>query len=244
MARNAAQRDVFSVEEKTFFRIDKKAAQAERKNDFISLTVRSRYTGGAGIQSRGAQPVPQYRVGQQNFCVWRASRGFGTGCRGAVRRGDLIADLGVVAVNEVCFNGKVPRAIFIQYGCKQYALCPIIGQIEMCVRDTNEVHISVQAVSYTHLIGNVTSGKSVAGYMMVGGMIGNITQNVRATNPEFELVGAPWPVLNEGEQQYTINPEANIRVGGMAGAVTKDCLLYTSIPNINQQLVHLGLTAL
>lgn len=77
---------------------------------------------------------------------------------------------------------------------------------------------------YQTAIGNVTSGKSVAGYMMVGGMIGNITQNVRATNPEFELVGAPWPVLNEGEQQYTINPEANIRVGGMAGAVTKDCV--------------------
>lgn len=77
---------------------------------------------------------------------------------------------------------------------------------------------------YQTAIGNVTSGKSVAGYMMVGGMIGNITQNVRATNPEFELVGAPWPVLNEGEQQHTINPEANIRVGGMAGAVTKDCV--------------------
>ena len=31
-------------------------------------------------------------------------------------------------------------------------------------------------------------------------------------------------MLNEGEQQHTINPEANIRVGGMAGAVTKDCV--------------------
>lgn len=76
---------------------------------------------------------------------------------------------------------------------------------------------------YKTAIGNVTSGKSVAGYMAVGGMIGNITQNVRATNPEFELIGTPWPVLSEGDQQYTINPEANIRVGGMAGAVTKDC---------------------
>lgn len=76
---------------------------------------------------------------------------------------------------------------------------------------------------YKAAIGNVTSGKSVAGMMMLGGMIGNITQTVRPSNPDFEFVGTPWPVLNQGDDQYIINAEANIRVGGMAGAVTKDC---------------------
>ena len=76
---------------------------------------------------------------------------------------------------------------------------------------------------YKTAMGNIASGKSIAGFMMVGGMIGNITQNVRPANPDFELIGTPWPVLKKGEQQYTVNPEANIRVGGMAGAITKDC---------------------
>lgn len=78
-------------------------------------------------------------------------------------------------------------------------------------------------LDFSTLINNLVSGKSVAGYLMLGAVIGTVTNYARATNPDFEFVGAPFPVLNEGDTAYTVNYEANIRVGGMAGAVTSAC---------------------
>lgn len=76
---------------------------------------------------------------------------------------------------------------------------------------------------YSAMIGKISSGKSVAGVMALGGMIGSITNKVRATNPEFEIVGAPWPVLEKGNTSYTLLNESNIRSGNMGAIITKDC---------------------
>lgn len=79
------------------------------------------------------------------------------------------------------------------------------------------------SVDYKTAIGNIASGKSIAGNIMLGGVIGSITKSVRPKMPQFELVGTPYPVLNKGDKVYGNFYESNIRVGGMAAGITKAC---------------------
>lgn len=46
----------------------------------------------------------------------------------------------------------------------------------------------------------ISSGQAGASWSAVGGGIGKFMDAMEGTEPEFELVGAPTPVLNEGEQ--------------------------------------------
>lgn len=72
-------------------------------------------------------------------------------------------------------------------------------------------------------VGNISSGKTIAGLMMLGYIFGSVTNSVRPSMPEFELTGTPYPVLHKGDKVYGNFYEANIRVGGMAGAITCSC---------------------
>ncbi len=73
------------------------------------------------------------------------------------------------------------------------------------------------------LSSNLTSGKSAASMGYLSGSIGNLTKTARETNPDYELVGCPWPVKSEGDTPYVINYEAAVRVGGMGAVVTSGC---------------------
>ncbi len=70
---------------------------------------------------------------------------------------------------------------------------------------------------------NMTSGKSGATMGVLSGTLGNLTNTARKDNPDFELVGCPWPVKAEGDTPYVINYEAAVRVGGMGAVVTSSC---------------------
>ena len=70
---------------------------------------------------------------------------------------------------------------------------------------------------------NMTGGKSAASMGMLSASIGNMTKTARETNPDYELVGCPWPIKEEGDTPYVINYEASVRVGGMGAVVTSSC---------------------
>lgn len=70
---------------------------------------------------------------------------------------------------------------------------------------------------------NMTDGKSAATMGMLSSTIGNLTKTARQTNPDYELAGCPWPVMQEGDTPYVINYEASVRVGGMGAVVTSNC---------------------
>lgn len=73
------------------------------------------------------------------------------------------------------------------------------------------------------LSSNMTGGKSAATMGMLSGAIGNYTKTGRETNPDYELVGCPWPIKKEGDTPFVINYEASVRVGGMGAVVTSRC---------------------
>ena len=45
----------------------------------------------------------------------------------------------------------------------------------------------------------LVNGSSIASVLSLNSGIGNVTTTARASNPDFELVGVAWPVLNEGD---------------------------------------------
>lgn len=73
------------------------------------------------------------------------------------------------------------------------------------------------------LASNMTGGKSGATMGLLSATIGNLTSTARTQNPDYELVGCPWPVKAEGDTPYVINYEAAVRVGGMGAVVTSSC---------------------
>lgn len=65
------------------------------------------------------------------------------------------------------------------------------------------------------------SRSACAPNMQLSYHIGNITNVARETNPEFEFVGCPWPVLNEGDQaSYVVKA---ITYSGKQAAITSAC---------------------
>ncbi len=74
----------------------------------------------------------------------------------------------------------------------------------------------------TALNGKVADGSCLVASMAINSGIRNITNNVRPTNPDFQLTGVAWPVLNAGD------PASYYLAGGvsqasMQAAITKDC---------------------
>lgn len=75
----------------------------------------------------------------------------------------------------------------------------------------------------TSMNAKLTDGRSVAGTnMQLSYHIGNITTAARETNPDFEFVGCPWPVLNEGDEPSYYMPNG-IAYSGKQAAITSAC---------------------
>lgn len=75
----------------------------------------------------------------------------------------------------------------------------------------------------TSMNAKLTDGRSVAGTnMQLSYHIGNITTAARETNPEFEFVGCPWPVLNEGDEPSYYMPNG-VAYSGKQAAITSAC---------------------
>ena len=74
----------------------------------------------------------------------------------------------------------------------------------------------------TAMNARLTDGRSAsAPNMQLSYHIGNITKVARETNPEFEFVGCPWPVLNEEDQpSYVVKA---IAYSGKQAAITSAC---------------------
>lgn len=75
----------------------------------------------------------------------------------------------------------------------------------------------------TAMNAKLTDGRSVcAPNMQLSYHIGNITNVARQSNPDFEFVGCPWPVLNEGDQP-TYFLAGGIYYSGKQAAITSAC---------------------
>lgn len=69
----------------------------------------------------------------------------------------------------------------------------------------------------------LTDGRSVCGpNLQLSYHIGNITKGARANNPEFEFVGCPWPVLNEGDTPEFFL-DGGVYHSGKQAAITSAC---------------------
>lgn len=75
----------------------------------------------------------------------------------------------------------------------------------------------------TAMNAKLTDGRSVAGNLMLSYHIANITNAARETNPNFEFVGCPWPVLEEGEEPKLIFINGGQYYSGSQAAVTTAC---------------------
>lgn len=62
----------------------------------------------------------------------------------------------------------------------------------------------------TALNGKVADGSCLVATMAINSGIRNITNNVRPNNPDFQLTGVAWPVLNAGD------PSSYVLAGGVA----------------------------
>ena len=72
---------------------------------------------------------------------------------------------------------------------------------------------------------NILNSKSGAFFGAIGGGIGTYTTNAKANencDPDFELVGVPYPVMNEGEEPQFISRAADVRAANQA-AITTAC---------------------
>lgn len=74
----------------------------------------------------------------------------------------------------------------------------------------------------TALNGKVADGSCLVATLSINSGIRNITNNVRPNNPDFQLTGVQWPVLNAGD------PSSYVLAGGVARAsvqavVTSSC---------------------
>lgn len=75
----------------------------------------------------------------------------------------------------------------------------------------------------TAMNAKLTDGRSVAGNLMLSYHIANITNAARETNPNFEFVGCPWPVLNEGDEPRLIFINGGQYYSGSQAAITTAC---------------------
>lgn len=75
----------------------------------------------------------------------------------------------------------------------------------------------------TAMNAKLTDGRSVCGStLQLSYHIGNITAVARETNPDFEFVGCPWPVLNEGDEPvFTL--KTGVYYSGKQAAITSAC---------------------
>ncbi|SFA74316.1 putative aldouronate transport system substrate-binding protein [Cohnella sp. OV330] len=67
---------------------------------------------------------------------------------------------------------------------------------------------------------NLTSGKSGLIFGYIGGTMGTLTTSVRQTDPKFELVGAQYPVLNDGDKPQFVKRDPEVNASGQVG-ITK-----------------------
>lgn len=75
----------------------------------------------------------------------------------------------------------------------------------------------------TAMNAKLTDGRSVAGNLMLSYHIANITNAARQNNPNFEFVGCPWPVLQEGEEPKLIFINGGQYYSGSQAAITTAC---------------------
>lgn len=74
----------------------------------------------------------------------------------------------------------------------------------------------------TNMNAKFTDGRCVAGNLMLSYHIANITSAARQTNPNFEFVGCPWPVQQEGNPvHYFIN--GGLYYSGSQAAISSAC---------------------
>lgn len=72
---------------------------------------------------------------------------------------------------------------------------------------------------------NMLNGKTGVCYGAIGGVIGTYTTQAKAiegNDPDYELVGVPYPVMNEGDVPQFINRSADVRPANQA-AITTAC---------------------
>ncbi len=83
-------------------------------------------------------------------------------------------------------------------------------EILLCIKKWKSVHAKVTGDQAAAFIGYSGSG------------MGRYTPMVREQNPDFELVGAPWPTLNKGETPIT-GQKDNPYIGAGSVAITTQC---------------------
>ena len=69
---------------------------------------------------------------------------------------------------------------------------------------------------------NVLNNKSGAFYGYIGSGIGTIMNSAKETNPDLVLVGAPYPVMNDGDVARFMPRSWDVKAGGQA-AITTAC---------------------
>ncbi len=68
----------------------------------------------------------------------------------------------------------------------------------------------------------ITGGKTMAFFALTGSGLGRYTTTVRPENPEFTLVGVPWPTVNKGDTPIA-GQKDHAYSGAASAAITSQC---------------------